>query len=102
MPLNAYPFQPRIPAVIGKKSYSRRCALLYGENCYRIFFLEEKIWRFENFNVTYHIMINPQLLVDFLVNVLFSQKKESSLYIRRVQNTITFQRIVFFANSLYF
>ena len=46
-------------------SYSRIYALSYGEIL--IFFLEEKVWRFENVYVTYHA--NPQLLMDILANV---------------------------------
>ena len=36
------------------------------KNVYNLFFLEAKIWRFENVYITCHR--NPQLLIDSLVN----------------------------------
>ena len=66
--LRKRPFNPAFLQL--NVSYSRTCALSYGENRFLIFLLEEKIWCFENvyIYVTYHG--NPQLLMDFLVNVL--------------------------------
>ena len=61
--------------------------------------VEAKIWRFENIYIARHG--NLQLLIDSLVNVI-QVKKSSSIYIRSVQNTKPFHRIVIFVYSLYF
>ena len=61
------------PSTLDSCSYRFKISLI-AENMpfhmafLNIFFLEAKIWRFENVYITCHE--NPQLLIDSLVNVI--------------------------------